>query len=101
MSTELNTFPIYFSLIERRGEKTDRLITEIIDLSKQLNVYEEISLVSTSPASTAGPDENKLIYCIQISSPNNKKANDIITFLEYIFQKMFDKYPAFTEPETV
>lgn len=101
MSTELNTFSIYFSLIERRGEKTDRLIKEIIDLSKQLSVYDEVSLVTATPARTAGPDENKLTYCIQISSHNNKKATEIVTFLEYIFQKMFDKYPAFTEPETV
>jgi hypothetical protein len=101
MSTELNTFSIYFSLLERRGEKTDRLIKEIIDLSKQLNVYDEVTLVSASPAKTAGPDENKLTYSIQVTSPNNKKATDIVAFLEYIFQKMFDKYPAFTEPETV
>lgn len=101
MSTETTTYPIYFSLIERSGEKTDRLIKEIRALSKSLNIYDEVTFVSSVPANNGGTDEMLLTYCIQINSPVNKKGAEIVTFLEYIFQKMFDKYPAFTEPQNL
>lgn len=98
MSTENPNYSIFFHLIERRGEKTERLIQEIKDLSIHHDIYDEVRLVNINPA-TIGADENQLVYSIETGSPTNKKAVDIISFLEHITKKMFDKYPAFTEPE--
>ena len=99
MSTDNSNYSIYFYLIERRGEKTERLIQEIKDLTLRFNIYDEVRLVSATPASLIGADENTLTYSINMSTPTTKKGEEIIAFLEYVTKKMFDKYPAFTEPE--
>lgn len=98
MSPETNTFPIYIKLIEQKGEKTERLIEEIKNLSIKFNILDDVSLSAILP-STSGSDENSLIYCINTTPTNHSTSSgQIIDFLEYIFQKMFDKYPAYTEP---
>lgn len=98
MSTETSNYSIFFQLIERRGDKTERLIQEIKDLSIRHNIYDEVRLVNINPA-TIGSDENQLVYSIETATPSSKKGADIIFFLEHITKKMFDKYPAFTEPQ--
>lgn len=100
MSSETNTFPIYIKLIEQRGEKTERLMEEIKNLSLRLDIYDEVTL-EPMLENEIGGEENSLIYCITTNPANHsQKSGQIVDFLEYLVQKMFNKYPAFTEPPT-
>lgn len=101
MSTDTQNFEIYFSLIEKRGEKTDQLINEMIRITKELDVYDQVTFAGTLSASSAGPNDNKLVYCIEIPTVSSVKGAAIISFLSYVFEKMFDKFPAFTEPDAL
>lgn len=97
MSSEKNKFPVYIKFVEQKGEKTERLIEEIKTLSRRFNIYDEISLMAVLP-STSNSEENSLIYCIMANpAEHSYVSNQIIDFLEYVFQKMFEKYPAYTE----
>lgn len=98
MTSENNTFPIYIKLVEQRGDKTERLVDEIKSLSLRFNIYDDVTLAAILPSNT-GSEENTLVYCINTTPTNHsQKSGHIIDFLEYVFQKMFDKYPAYTEP---
>ena len=98
MSSENNALPIYIKLIEQRGDKTERLMEEIKSLSERFNIYDDVTLSGVIP-STSSAEENALIYCINTTPTNNsQKAGNIMDFLEYLFQKMFNKYPAYTDP---
>lgn len=98
MSSESNTFPIYIKLIEQRGEKTERLMEEIKNLSMRFNIYDEVTLETVTDSDT-GSQDNSLTYCIAITpASHSQKSKNTIDFLEYLVQKMFNKYPALTEP---
>ena len=93
-------YELKFSLIEKKGEKTDALIEEMIELSKVYDIYEECSLSHlVSLDHDLSVDENKLIYVISLPSAITKKTGQVLGFLNHVFQKMFNKYPAFTEAE--
>jgi len=98
MNAESDIFPIFFQLIEQKGEKTEALINEIKRLSDKFNIYEDIRLAGITQSGT-NSNENVLIYELSTTpTSNSPKSNYIIDFLEYIFQKMFDKYPSYIEP---
>lgn len=101
MSTDTPNFEIYFSLIEKRGEKTDQLIKEIVRVTKELDVYEHVTFAGTLSATNASSSDNKLVYCIEVPTISSAKGAAIIAFLSYVFEKMFDKFPAFTEPDAL
>lgn len=93
-------YELRFSLIEKKGEKTDALIEEMVELSKEYDIYEECRfshLVNFDDDLSV--DENKLIYTITLPSAVTKKSGQVLNFLSHVFQKMFNKYPAFTEAE--
>lgn len=98
MSAENSNYEICFALSERRGEKTEKLIQDIKELSKKYNIYDEVTLSNITASKTLLETDNTLEYSISIASPNNKKGENIINFLEHVTKKMFDKYPVFTEP---
>lgn len=91
-------YELYFSLIEKRGDKTNALIEEITALTKQYDLYEECTLENIVP-SQMGVDEYKLVYKLKLPSVSTKKSGQVLNFFSHIFQKMFNKYPAFTEAE--
>jgi hypothetical protein len=99
MSSESNTFPIFFKLQEQRGEKTERLMDEIKSLALRFNISEDIKFIRILPSNSSA-NENILIYALNATPNNTPKSVSVINFLEYLFQKLFDKYPAFTEPDT-
>lgn len=101
MNTETENFEFFFSLIEKRGEKTDQLISEIIKASKEHNIYENLDFVGIYPVEYGTGNDNKITYSINVPTPITEKASNIVAFLVYIFTKMFDKFPAFTEPDII
>ena len=98
MNTDIDIFPLFVQLVEQRGDKTEMLIQEIKKLSERFNIYDDVTL-ATITASTTSSSDNVLIYQIN-TTPTSKAANATspIEFLEYLFQKMFDKYPSYVEP---
>ena len=101
MTTETNNFEIFFSLIEKRGEKTEQLINDIARLAEKHNIQENVTFSGINHANTAGDNQNKIIYSISLPSATTPKAADVMSFLSYIFNKMFEKFPAFTEPDFI
>jgi len=100
MSPESNIFPIYFKLQEQRGEKTERLMDEINLLSERFDISEDVNFVRLLP-SPSNSTENVLVYSISTTPASHSlKGERVINFLEYIFQKLFEKYPAYTEPDS-
>lgn len=91
-------YELKFSLTEKRGERTNNLIQEIATVIESYGLEEEVSF-SYLVASPSELDENNLVYTISTPSASTKKAGTIVDFIVYIFQKMFNKYPAFTGTE--
>jgi hypothetical protein len=98
MTPESNIFPIYIKLVEQRGNKTELLMEEIKNLSIRFDISEDVKFVRLLP-STSNSNENSIVYLINTNPiSHSPKAMRTISFLSYIFEKMFDKYPAYTEP---
>lgn len=93
-------YELRFSLTEKKGEKTNSLIEEMIELTKEYDIYEEctFSHLITSDRDLSS-DENRLIYVISFPTATTKKSGQVLSFLSHVFQKMFNKYPAFSEAE--
>lgn len=98
MDTEIDTFPLFFQLIEQKGEKTETIIGEIKKLSTRFNLEDFLTLEDIIPTEYSN-EENALIYKV-VTNPNSKESNaqNVIDFLAYIFEKMFDRYPSYIEP---
>lgn len=99
MNNKSVELPVYLSLIENRGEKTERLIKEMKDLSISLGLSEEVSLKKITPTVNTSPDENSLIYCLALKTDmSSDKSQGVYKFLQHVFKQLFNKYPAFVEP---
>jgi hypothetical protein len=99
MNTTTPQYTLHLALTERKGDKTDRLIREMKKLSIKYDLLDEVTLLSRGSSKTLMEEDNTLTYAVSVPTPNSKKGVNIVAFLEQITQKMFDKYPVFTEPE--
>lgn len=98
MNNDTDTFPLFFQLIEQKGEKTENVIKEIKKLAFKFNIEDSVILHSINQTSFSA-EENALVYEVK-TNPNSKDSNsmEVIEFLSCIFEKMFDCYPSYIEP---
>jgi hypothetical protein len=97
MTTEQINLPIYIKLIEKKGPPTDKLVETLRNMSQEFSVNKLIQLISIEDNPT-NPQENVLIYSVTPDSSNKEQAQQILSFLKRVWEKLFDNYPAYTEP---
>jgi len=97
MTTEQANLPIYIRLIEKKGVATDKLVEMIRNMSQQFTVEAIVALqsIEQNPNNSL---ENVLIYCVTPDVNDPSQSQQLLSFLKQIWEKLFDNYPAYTEP---
>lgn len=97
MSTNVDKIPIYIQFVETPN-KSQKLVQEIFELAKRFNLYEVVTLADYVERGTDN-GEDLIVYRIDIH-PQTRADNgeDVMNFLDHVFNKMFDKFPSYVEP---
>lgn len=97
MTTEPINLPIFIRLIEKKGQATDKLVETLRNMSQEFNVIENVKLnsINFNPTDSS---ENILIYSIDNELSDKEASKRMLNFLKQIWEKLFDNYPAYTEP---
>lgn len=90
------TAPLYMELICRKGNETDNLIDEIMELAALQNCAEFVMLEGIID-SIINNDKSVIIISVTIK-PASDEGLRTVNFIKSIFENFFSYYPKYTEP---